>query len=238
MKQSVDTGANPLGFLVPDEPAEPPSYDITLTGRYVTIVPISPDHAEDLYEQIGDEKHIPLFDYLFDEHPNSVEELRASLTQKSKTSNPWAYAILSNDAAAGSTKAVGMASLMRMDQPNRVIEVGSILYTPALQRTPAATEAMYLLARYVFETLHFRRYEWKLNSLNAPSHRAAKRLGFVYEGTFRQHMIARGQNRDTAWYSIIDSEWPVMKSAFEQWLSVENFDAEGRQKKRLEDFRG
>lgn len=124
-----------------------------------------------------------------------------------------------------------------MDLPNRVVEIGSVLYTPALQRTPAATELQYLLAKYVFEQLGFRRYEWKCNDLNVPSKRAAKRLGFKYEGTFRQHMIVRGHNRNTAWFSIIDEEWPGVKKGFEGWLDVNNFDKDGGQKKRLEEFR-
>jgi hypothetical protein len=116
---------------------------------------------------------------------------------------------------------------------DRVIEVGSIIYSPALQRTRGGTEAMYLLARYVFETLGYRRYEWKCNALNAPSRRAALRLGFTFEGIFRQHMIIKGRNRDTAWFSMLDTEWPDRRSAFERWLRPENFDANGRQKTSL-----
>jgi RimJ/RimL family protein N-acetyltransferase len=115
----------------------------------------------------------------------------------------------------------------------RVIEVGNIVYGPSLQRTPLATEAQYLLARYVFETLGYRRYEWKCNALNAPSRRAALRLGFSFEGIFRAHMIVKGRNRDTAWYSMLDSEWPARRRAFERWLAPENFDAQGRQRKSL-----
>ena len=114
----------------------------------------------------------------------------------------------------------------------RVIEVGHIVYSPALQRTPLATEAQYLLARYVFETLGYRRYEWKCNALNAASRRAALRFGFTFEGVFRQHMIVKGRNRDTAWFSMLDGEWPARKAAFERWLAPDNFDADGRQKVR------
>ena len=115
----------------------------------------------------------------------------------------------------------------------RVVEVGHIVYSPALQRTPLATEAQYLLARYAFETLGYRRYEWKCNALNAPSRRAALRFGFTFEGIFRQHMIVKGRNRDTAWFSMLDSEWPARKAAFERWLAPENFDSDGRQKTKL-----
>ena len=125
---------------------------------------------------------------------------------------------------------------MRIDPANRVIEVGNILYTPALQRTPGATEAQYLLARYIFDELGYRRYEWKCNDLNAPSRRAALRFGFTYEGTFRQHLIVKGRNRDTAWYSMLDGEWPSRRAAFETWLAPDNFDAQGVQKTSLADL--
>jgi RimJ/RimL family protein N-acetyltransferase len=120
----------------------------------------------------------------------------------------------------------------------RVIEVGHIVYAPKLQRTPLATEAQFLLARYVFEVLGYRRYEWKCNALNAPSRRAAERLGFTFEGILRQHMVAKGRNRDTAYYSMLDGEWPSRKRAFESWLAPANFDPDGRQKKQLGDFTG
>ncbi len=136
------------------------------------------------------------------------------------------FAIL--DRASGA--AVGYAAYMRIEPVHRVIEVGSILYTPQLQRTPLATEAMYLMARHVFEDLGYRRYEWKCNALNAPSRRAALRFGFTFEGIFRQHMIVKGRNRDTAWFSMLDSEWPARKANFERWLDPSNFGPDGRQK--------
>ena len=134
-------------------------------------------------------------------------------------------------------KAVGIATLLEIRPVMRVIEVGHILYSPALQRTPLATEAQYLLARYVFETLGYRRYEWKCDSRNAASRRAAERFGFTFEGIFRQHMIRKGVNRDTAWFSMLDSEWPSRKAAFEAWLAPSNFESNGRQKKGLAAFR-
>ena len=133
--------------------------------------------------------------------------------------------------AAG--RAAGIFSLMEIRPSMRVIEVGNIVYSPALQRTPLATEAQYLIARYAFETLGYRRYEWKCNALNAASRRAAERFGFTYEGLFRQHMIVKGQSRDTAWFSMLDSEWPARKKAFERWLDPANFDRDGRQKTKL-----
>jgi RimJ/RimL family protein N-acetyltransferase len=133
--------------------------------------------------------------------------------------------------------ALGHAAYMRIEPKPRVIEVGSILYTPRLQRTPGGTEAMYLMAKHVFEELGYRRYEWKCNALNAPSRSAALRLGFTFEGIFRQHMIIKGRNRDTAWFSMLDTEWPERKSAFESWLDPSNFDSGGKQKQPLSSFR-
>ena len=132
-----------------------------------------------------------------------------------------------------SGRALGILSLMEIRPAMRVIEVGLIVLAPALQRTPLATEAQYLIARYAFETLGYRRYEWKCNALNAASKRAAERFGFTYEGLFRQHMIVKGRSRDTAWFSMLDSEWPARKKAFERWLDPANFDRDGRQKTKL-----
>lgn len=132
---------------------------------------------------------------------------------------------------------VGMASYMRLDAKNGSIEVGSVAHGPAMQRSPMATEAHYLMARHIFDDLGYRRYEWKCHNDNGPSHAAARRFGFTFEGVFRQHIISRGTNRDTAWYSMIDSEWPVIRSAFEAWLSPDNFAEDGSQKKSLATIR-
>jgi RimJ/RimL family protein N-acetyltransferase len=153
------------------------------------------------------------------------------LAGRVKLDDPYSYAIVDR-----SGQAVGIATLMEIRPAMRVIEVGNILYSPALQRTPLGTEAQYLLARYAFETLGYRRYEWKCNVLNDPSRRAALRYGFVYEGTFRQHMISKSRSRDSAYYSMLDSEWPARKVAFERWLAPENFDAQGRQRVSLSEL--
>jgi RimJ/RimL family protein N-acetyltransferase len=131
-------------------------------------------------------------------------------------------------------RAVGIVTLMEIRPAMRVIEIGHILYGSPLQRKPLGTEVQYLAARYAFDTLGYRRYEWKCNALNAPSRRAAQRFGFTYEGTFRQHMIVKGRSRDTAWFSMLDSEWPSRRAAFERWLSADNFDADGHQRVSLE----
>jgi RimJ/RimL family protein N-acetyltransferase len=133
-------------------------------------------------------------------------------------------------------RAAGRTSYLRIDTKHRVIEVGGLLYAPALQRTRGATEAMYLMARHAFEDLGYRRYEWKCNALNEASRRAALRLGFTFEGIFRQHQIVKSRNRDTAWFSMLDSEWPRCKEALERWLDPENFLPSGKQKRRLGDL--
>ncbi|KAF3046784.1 hypothetical protein E8E11_009308 [Didymella keratinophila] len=204
---------------------------------HVTVSALQAEHARDMYSLVENTKNSSLFDYLFDDSPASLAEFQESLTKKASATNPWFYSIVLNETSESPPRPVGYASLMRMDLTNRVIEVGNILFTSALQRTSAATEAMYLLARYVFEDLGFRRYEWKCNSLNTPSRRAAERFGFTYEGTFRQHMITRGRNRDTAWFSILDLEWPGVKRGFEAWLDASNFDSAGLQKRTLEQTR-
>ena len=153
----------------------------------------------------------------------------ASMQSMETSKDPFYFAIIDNTTG----QAVGRASFLRIEPKHRCIEVGSILFSPLLQRTRGATEAMYLMMRYAFETLGNRRYEWKCNALNAPSRAAALRLGFTFEGIFRQHMIVKGQNRDTAWFSIIDGEWPQTKWGFEKWLDPENFTPDGAQKQSL-----
>ncbi|MET3598375.1 GNAT family N-acetyltransferase [Martelella mangrovi] len=138
---------------------------------------------------------------------------------------------------AGTGTVVGMASYMRIDENNGSIEIGTVAHGPAMQRTPMATEVQYLMARHVFDDLGYRRYEWKCNSEHVVSRAAAARLGFTFEGVFRNHMVAKGKNRDTAWFSMIDSEWPSIRAAFEAWLAPENFDADGRQVRGLGEIR-
>jgi RimJ/RimL family protein N-acetyltransferase len=220
----------PIGDAVDPSPAPLPSH-VVLTGRYVRLEPVDPAiHVDALWAGVQGNDH--LWTYLFAGPYSDRAGLDAYLAKIASASDPLFFAIV--DQASG--HAVGLASLMRIDPPNRVIEVGGILYTPALQRTPGATEAMYLMAKYIFE-LGYRRYEWKCNDLNAPSRSAALRLGFTFEGIFRQHMVAKGRNRDTAWFSMLDGEWPACKSAFERWLDPANFDATGKQKAGLASLR-
>jgi RimJ/RimL family protein N-acetyltransferase len=225
--------SRPIGPLVESHPAKRPER-LTLKGRWITLAPLDREaHSKDLFEaSSGDARRDAVWDYLFNGPFDDFKEFAADIEVKAKAADPHYFAIIDNV----SGRAVGYASLMRIDPPNRVIEVGGIMYAPAMQRTPGATEAQYLLARYVFDELGYRRYEWKCNALNGPSRRAAERFGFTFEGIFRQHMIIKGRNRDTAWFAMLDSEWPERKTAYERWLAPGNFDDQRRQKTRLSDL--
>ncbi len=223
----------PIGPEIDTTPALRPQR-VRLEGDHVELVPLEPAHAGELYADAHGPDKDRLWLYLYEApFPDRAAFLR-HIEEKSRSQDPLFFAII--DKKTG--RARGYATLMRIEPQHRVIEVGNILFTPAMQRSIAATESMYLLARYVFDTLHYRRYEWKCNDLNAPSKRAAQRLGFSFEGIFRQHVIVKGRNRDTAWYAMLDSEWPQRKRAFELWLSPENFDAEGGQKTSLSVLNG
>jgi RimJ/RimL family protein N-acetyltransferase len=204
-----------------------------MEGRFCRLVPLDPGkHARELFAANGLDKEGRNWTYLFVGPFGDFESYRAWLEQVAKSDDPLFHAII--DKKTGN--AVGVATFMRIDRPNGVIEVGNINYSPLLQRKPAATEAMFLMMRRAFDELGYRRYEWKCDSLNAPSRAAALRLGFRYEGLFRQAVVYKGRNRDTAWFSIIDREWPALRSAYETWLAPENFDADGRQKRKLSDL--
>ena len=220
----------PIGPSIDAHPAKRPER-VTLKGRWVTLVPLdAAAHAEALYEgSNGDAAREAVWTYLFNGPFATPADFAADIDVKAKAADPHYFAIVDN----ASGRAVGYESLMRIEPSNRVIEVGEIMYAPSLQRTPGGTEAQYLLARYVFDELGYRRYEWKCNALNAPSRRAAERFGFTFEGIFRQHMIVKGRNRDTAWFAMLDSEWPARKAAYERWLAPDNFDSDGRQKVAL-----
>lgn len=222
----------PIGLPVADWNGAKTPERSTLSGRFCRLEALSHDsHADDLFDALSLDEEGRNWAYLIAECPHDRQAFGKWITEIAAGQDPMFYAIV--DLASG--KAVGVASYMRINPAHGVIEVGSILYSPLLQRKPAATDAMYLMMRHVFDDLGYRRYEWKCNALNAPSRRAAERLGFTYEGTFRQAMVVQGRNRDTAWYSILDGEWPGRKAAMEAWLAPENFDAEGNQRKRLED---
>jgi RimJ/RimL family protein N-acetyltransferase len=216
----------PVGLPVDLTPADRPG-PVVLDGRHGRIAKLSMAHGNDLWRAYAGHDQIWTYLSTYGPFEDQITFLQW-LAGRVPLEDPYSYAILD---AAG--RAVGIATLMEIRPAMRVIEVGHIVYSPALMHTPLGTEAQYLLARYAFETLHYRRYEWKCNALNAASRRAALRYGFTYEGTFRQHLIAKGRNRDNAWFSMLDSEWPARKAAFERWLTPENFDAEGRQRVSL-----
>jgi RimJ/RimL family protein N-acetyltransferase len=219
----------PVGPELPGwrPPALPPRE--TTSGRYCILEPLdAARHASDLHAANSLDRDGRNWTYLSIGPFATEAAYRAWVEGAAAGKDPQYLAIVD----PGTRKAVGVASFMRMDPANGTIEVGSLAYSPLLQRKPAATEAMYLMMRQAFE-LGYRRYEWKCNSLNAPSRAAAQRLGFSYEGTFRQAAIHKGRNRDTAWFSIIDGEWPALREAFERWLAPGNFDQEGRQRVSL-----
>jgi RimJ/RimL family protein N-acetyltransferase len=196
-----------------------------LKGRFGTVARLDPARdAAALWAAVGD--HRELWTYISSAGPFADQKaLTAWLADRQTKKDPYFYTVLDQNGLA-----VGLLAFMAIRPQMRVVEIGSIVYGLALQRTPLATETQYLLARYAFETLGYRRYEWKCNSLNAASRRAALRYGFSFEAIFRQHMITKGRTRDTAWYSISDSEWPARKTSFERWLGPDNFDDKGRQK--------
>jgi RimJ/RimL family protein N-acetyltransferase len=203
---------------------------VTLQGRWATICPLDPDrHYKDLFEGThgGDGDRIWL--YMSEGPFSDPASFRSYLLKRAESEDPLSFTILENS----SGRAMGHASYMRITPEHRVIEVGNIFYSRELQRSTAATEAMFLMAKHAFEDLGYRRYEWKCNALNEPSRKAALRLGFVFEGIFEKHMIQKMRSRDTAWYAMLDDVWPSRKRGFERWLEPNNFAIDGGQRSRL-----
>lgn len=221
-----------MGKLVtPPKPARPPDR-IVLSGRTVRLEPLEAErHGDDLFA--ASQGADATWTYLPYGPFAGRSEFTSWLTQRAPLDDPLTFAIV--DQASGAAR--GLASLMSIVPEHGVIEIGHIWLSPSLQRTRQATEAIYVMARYAFDELGNRRLEWKCDSLNEGSRRAAERFGFVFEGIFRNHRIVKGRNRDTAWYSITDEEWPSRKAAFEAWLAPDNFDADGRQRKSLAELR-
>jgi RimJ/RimL family protein N-acetyltransferase len=219
----------PIGPAVPDWQPRPAPPRTTIEGRYVRIEPLEVRHTPDLHAAYTESPDDRDWTYLFDERPASLEECVAYVTRLSQATDLLHHALL--DRATG--RAVGTAALMRIERTHGVIEIGHIAYAPALQKTRVATETVYLFMRRVFEELGYRRFEWKCDSLNAPSRAAAIRYGFQFEGLFRQAVVYKGRSRDTAWFSVVDTEWPRLKKAFEAWLDPANFTEAGRQRESL-----
>jgi len=230
MPEETNQLGQPIGAALPGWAARPAPPREPMEGRYCRIEPLDPArHAEDLFAAFTEDREGRIWTYLPYGPFATLADLRAWMEQSCLGDDPLFHAIV--DKAGG--RALGVASYLRITPEVGVIEVGHINYAPALQQTPAATEAMFLLMARVFDGLGYRRYEWKCNALNDASRSAALRLGFSFEGVFRQATIVKGRNRDTAWFSILDSEWPEAKAAFEAWLAPENFDGAGKQKKSL-----
>lgn len=222
--------ARPVGPLIDTTPGQQPG-PVLLQGRFGQVTKLHPTRdSMALWRVLSD--HDESWPYMSYGPFSDAGAFLNFLVGIEAGNDPYYYAILNPGGDA-----VGWASLMEIRPAQRVIEVGSIVYSPELQRTALATEAQYLLARYAFETLGYRRYEWKCDALNAASRRAAERLGFSFEGIFRQHKIVKGRNRDTAWFAMLDAEWPQAKAALERWLDPANFDAGGRQRRSLEAIR-
>ena len=206
---------------------------VTLEGAFCRLEPLEPArHAADLFAASMGPGAEERFRYLSDP-PHDRPGFDGWVANSAASEDPLFFAVV--DGATG--RCEGRQALMRITPEHGVIEIGNVMWGPAIARTRVASEALFLHARHVFETLGYRRFEWKCNARNEPSMRAALRFGFKYEGTFRQHMVQKGQNRDTAWFSMIDTEWPRIRKAFERWLNPTNFDRRGQQKDRLEDLR-
>lgn len=204
-------------------------------GRYVILEPLDPArHGEQLFEASSVVDADQRFKWLPEYPPASKAEFQSWLEEKATSEDPLFFAVIDK----ATDKVAGRQTLMRIDEANGAIEIGNIYWGPLIARTRAATEALYLFMKYAFDELEYRRFEWKCNNDNAPSRRAAQRFGFQEEGVFRQHLVVKGRNRDTAWFSVIDKEWPGLKAGYEAWLAPENFDAGGRQRRRLSDCIG
>jgi RimJ/RimL family protein N-acetyltransferase len=227
---SVHQVGEPADFRSPPWPER-----VRLSGRYVVLAPLDPDRdAERLYAVSHPPEGDPgIWDYLFDGPYEDFRAMRVALERSAISEDPLFYTVLRRP----DDDPQGIVSYLRITPDHGVIEIGNIWFGTPLQRTTAATEAIYLLARHAFDELGYRRLEWKCNALNQGSRQAAERFGFVFEGVFAQHMVVKGRNRDTAWYAITDRRWPALRDAFEAWLSPENFTPDGRQRRSLAELR-
>jgi RimJ/RimL family protein N-acetyltransferase len=230
MNHRVNSAGQPVGPAMPGWVPRPRPPRNPMVGRYAVIEPVCVErHSSDLFSAYMQAPDTSDWTYLSAERPEGEAQFRAYLTKLASSEDPLHHAII--DAASG--RALGTAALMRIEPAHGVIEVGFITFSPALKRTRVATEAMYLMMKRAFDELGYRRYEWKCDSLNAPSRAAALRYGFTFEGVFRKAIVYKGRSRDTAWYSITDEEWPGIREAFESWLQPQNFDADGKQRRAL-----
>ncbi|MFC8015900.1 GNAT family N-acetyltransferase [Streptomyces cinereoruber] len=224
----------PVGEPVPGWSRRPLPSTGTLGGAYCRLEPLNADrHAADLFAAYSSSPDDRDWTYMFAGPFENEKGYRRYAEEAAVSRDPRHYAVI--DLARGT--AVGTLSLMRQDPDHGVVEVGNVMFSPLMKRSPLSTEAQFLAMRYAFDDLRYRRYEWKCDSLNAPSRKTAERLGFTFEGIFRQAVVYKGRNRDTAWYSIVDTEWPANKEVLESWLSRDNFDADGIQRRSLDETR-
>jgi len=223
-----------VGDVVPGWETRPVPERVSLEGRYVRIVPLDPVHYADLFAAVCGPDDDALWTYRPIAKPRSLATLWMHLAGVVDSPSTLTFALVPAEGEGpGGWRPSGIASFQRIDARTGQVEVAGVLYGEALQRTRAATEAMHLLMRHAFEGLGYRRFEWKCDSLNEPSRRAALRLGFTYEGRFRNHMVTQGRNRDTDWFSVTDGEWPQVRAAHEAWLAPQNFDEDGQQRSPL-----
>lgn len=228
-----DEFGQPVGFPVQGWERRPIPPRSPLHGRYCRLEPLDPArHADELFEAFAEDDG-RMWAYMSFGPFATPADCRAWAEAAARGDDPLFHAIVGPDG-----RAAGVASYLRIDPANGVIEIGSIAFPPRLQRTREATEAIHLMMRRAFDELGYRRCEWKCNALNTASRRAAERFGFAFEGVFRQAMLVRGRNRDTAWYALLDHEWPAVRAAFGKWLDPANFDADGRQIESLAAPRG
>lgn len=224
----------PIGDALPAWTARALPSPAPISGRFCRLEPLdAARHADDLFTAYSQAPDDRAWTYMATGPFATLADYRAHATQAAAAPGFLHYAVI--DLHTG--RAVGTLALMRMDPANGVIEVGFVTFSPLLQRTPISTEAQFLLMQYAFDGLGYRRFEWKCDSLNAPSLVTAKRLGFQFEGIFRQAVVYKGRSRDTAWFSILDTEWPALRAAFTQWLAADNFDAQGQQRQSLAQLR-
>ena len=233
MTARVNEMGLPIGSELPGWTVRPRPPRALMQGHYCRVEPLDPDrHAAELHEANAQDREGRMWTYLLSGPFESFAAYRAWLETKQRSEDPLFFAFV--DATSG--RAVGLGSYLRIDPANGSVEVGHLQYSPLMQRTAVATEAMYLMMKTAFG-LGYRRYEWKCDALNARSRHAAERLGFAFEGVFRQAVVYKGRNRDTAWFSIIDSEWPWLDAAYRAWLDPANIDASGRQTMSLMEIR-
>ncbi|KLU23780.1 acetyltransferase [Caballeronia mineralivorans PML1(12)] len=234
MPSTLNQYQQPVGEPMPHWTARVHPPRSPIEGQYCRLEPLELRHAADLFKAYSQAPDGRDWTYMPVGPFDNAASYRDYVERAAVSPDPQHYAVI--DLKTGT--AIGTLALMRIDRANGVIEVGSVAFSPLLKRTPISTEAQYLLMKHAFDELGYRRYEWKCDALNAPSRQAAARLGFQFEGIFRQAVLYKGRTRDTAWFSIIDKEWPAVCAAFEQWLAPENFDGQGQQRKSLTEIRG